>query len=56
MRAIDADDILKLSPPMSFVKIMHLFNLRMLESKAHKKDKGPAFKKEKKGFLKPKDL
>jgi hypothetical protein len=49
MRAVDADDILKLSPPMSFVKIM-------LESKAHKKDKGPAFKKEKKGFLKPKDL
>jgi hypothetical protein len=36
-RAVDADDILKLSPPMSFVKIM-------LETKRGvKKDKGPVF-------------
>jgi hypothetical protein len=45
MRAIEAEDILKLSPPMSFVKIM-------LESKSSGADKGPAYKKNKKGFLK----
>ena len=49
MRAIEADDILKLSPPMSFVKIM-------LESKSSGADKGPAYKKNKKGFLKQQDL
>jgi len=50
MRAVDADDILKLSPPMSFVKIM-------LDTKrSQSKNKGPVYKKEKKGFLKQKDL
>ena len=48
--AIEAEDILKLSPPMSFVKIM--INTKCGVSN----NKGPVFKKEKKGFLKNKDL
>lgn len=48
--AIEAEDILKLSPPMSFVKIM------LNTKRGLSKDKGPVYKKEKKGFLKDKDL
>ena len=50
LKYAEADDILKLSPPMTFVKIM-------LDTKrGSSKEKGPAFKKDKKGFLKQKDL